>query len=185
MDWQAVSQLCTSCGMCCDGTLFSHATISNEADLALAASLGMTTLKKNERDAFALPCHHFTEQCTIYDQARPHTCSAFFCQPIRDIRRGKCDLADARRLISRAVKFRSQFVLASRAYPEFAGQSVFDICQQLNLQKQPPEQHVAMRKKYAPLYLIGARLFPLLNAINPGRKTKKALKTLPPDGLSV
>ncbi|NWF35521.1 YkgJ family cysteine cluster protein [Mariprofundus sp. KV] len=172
MDWDAVSELCTSCGMCCDGTLFGHANIKNDDDLKLASSLGLNTLQKNGRDTFELPCHHFSSKCTIYGEKRPNICGAFFCQPIRDIKNGRCDLSEANDLVSRAVKLREQFSVACLAYPEFASQSIFKIRRELHLNGMSQAQQVGMRKKYAPLYLIGARLFPLLNAIAPRRKKK-------------
>ena len=42
----AISALCVSCGLCCDGTLFKQANLKDKKDSALADSLGLKVIEK-------------------------------------------------------------------------------------------------------------------------------------------
>ena len=96
-----LSSICVSCGMCCDGTLFSKAVVRGQADEALALSLGLETFQVESTLYFRLPCHHFKGCCTVYDQARPHTCGAYFCKPLRMVKQGVLALDMARETIEK------------------------------------------------------------------------------------
>jgi hypothetical protein len=73
-----LSRLCVSCGLCCDGTLFSHVKISGSEREELARS-GIGVGEKKGRDVMWLPCGKLEGKCcTIYSQ-RPQGCRAFVC----------------------------------------------------------------------------------------------------------
>ena len=52
---EQLSDICTQCGMCCDGTLFNHAKVKNEDDRKLADSLGLTTQSTPEGKLYFHP----------------------------------------------------------------------------------------------------------------------------------
>ncbi|OIO67618.1 MAG: hypothetical protein COW18_02490 [Zetaproteobacteria bacterium CG12_big_fil_rev_8_21_14_0_65_54_13] len=163
---EQISGICTSCGMCCDGTLFRHANIKHDDDKALAETLGLTTGMKKEQQ-------HFHQQCTIYDSERPHVCGAYFCNPVREVKQQRISLQQASEMIVRAVKLNRQFNRARANFPEFADMSILQIRNALNFNEMPQEQQIEMRKKHAPLLLTGIRLFPLILEIIGPRNRKK------------
>ena len=85
---EKISKICTSCGFCCDGTLFNYAQVNDVKDLESIKKLGLTKINKEGRSFFKLPCCHFDQKCTVYDQSKPEICSKFFCEPIKKIKKG-------------------------------------------------------------------------------------------------
>lgn len=79
-----VSDLCMSCGLCCDGTLFPYGFIRDEADKKVADDLGLPVTEISEKLLFKLPCTCFSGKCTVYNKPRSYTCSAFFVLPSRN-----------------------------------------------------------------------------------------------------
>lgn len=147
---QQISEICTACGMCCDGTLFHQANIRHDDDKAVAETLGLTTDQKNDRRFFRLPCHHFSWHCTIYEQQRPHICGAYFCDPIIKTKRQQMPLSEASAMITRAVQLNRQFQNGRVNFSEFSDMSVLQIQHELHFDHLPSEQQVAMRKKICP-----------------------------------
>lgn len=179
----AISEICISCGMCCDGTLFETATIKNLKDAKLAKSIGLTIVQKNKKQHFKLPCHHFNRCCTVYDQPRPHTCSNFFCKPIKKLKNGESTVPEVRDHINEAMRYKRHFELQLRQYPEFESQSIHEIEAILCNSNMTTEQKKEHHRKYAGLYLVGIKLFPLLRLMksddDPSEdKTSKSKTTL-------
>jgi len=177
---EQISQICTSCGMCCDGTLFRKANIKNAEDAALATSIGLTTTTAEQRLAFLLPCHHFHQKCSIYGEPRPHVCGAYFCRPIRRLKQDKTTLDEVRSTIDRAMILKQKFEKECLKYPEFANRPITEIRPHLNLGKLPPEQHAPLRAKYPQLFLIGFKLFPLLAEIITTQHGRNQTETITP-----
>lgn len=90
----AVSRLCTECGMCCDGSLFSIVELGLEED----APMGPTFFDTKGVRRFAQPCPCFDSVCTIYD-ARPRTCRVFLCDTARAVQSGRLGLRQAQERI--------------------------------------------------------------------------------------
>ncbi len=82
------STLCQTCGMCCDGTLFSYARIYPE-ELKKVKSQGFNVKRKDRRTTvFTFPCHHLVDnKCSIYAD-RPKKCSGYFCRLTKQVIRG-------------------------------------------------------------------------------------------------
>jgi Fe-S-cluster containining protein len=81
-----LEQLCTSCGRCCDGSVFAG-----------------TSLEAHEQQRFgcaSLPqrCPHLTAErrCAIY-ATRPKACSSFLCVTALELKHGRTTLDEARR----------------------------------------------------------------------------------------
>ncbi len=101
------SDLCLSCGLCCDGAIFDQAGLE-PGELGLAAE-GLELVEQDGRTFFRLgcPCLNGTA-CQIYGR-RPAICSAFRCPLLRRLDSGDIDLpgalatvGEARRLADRA-----------------------------------------------------------------------------------
>ncbi len=82
-----VSDICVACGMCCDGTLFGKANLSNEQfnddyeNVLKARDLNMNVFEENGKYFFKQPCHLFNTCCTVYNQVRPRVCGTYFANP--------------------------------------------------------------------------------------------------------
>lgn len=115
-----VSELCVSCGMCCDGTLFARGFVRDEADRKVADDCGMVTLKIKETLFFNLPCHHFSTCCTIYDKPRPHTCSVYFCPPIKRHKSGEQSFEDTEQQVQTLQQQRDKLLKIASEFPELS-----------------------------------------------------------------
>lgn len=100
-DQPASSDLCLACGLCCDGSLFEHATLHPNEEEA-ARNLGLDVLGvSNTAPSFKQPCLAFNSQCTIYDQ-RPQVCQKFRCKQLLRYSYNQASLQDGLAKISRA-----------------------------------------------------------------------------------
>ncbi|SDE96729.1 hypothetical protein SAMN04487996_10874 [Dyadobacter soli] len=115
-----ISDLCVSCGMCCDGTLFPYGFVRDENDRKIADELGLTTKEIDGKLFFNMPCPHFSGCCTVYDKSRPHTCSAYFCPPLKKYRRGEQAFEDAESQIRLFREHRDKLLNAASQFPELA-----------------------------------------------------------------
>lgn len=97
--------LCVRCGLCCDGTIFDHARLVPEDDLARLEAGGFIVLPTKTGTGFALPCHHQQDRiCTLYQQWRPTVCHTFRCRLLRRFDAGEIDLAEAHVTITRTTE---------------------------------------------------------------------------------
>ena len=84
MNASAASQLCTACGMCCDGTLFSFVAVTpDEARTLRGAGVEVRDdagrLKLPQRCGALDGC-----RCTVYE-TRPFVCRRFDCLLVRSV----------------------------------------------------------------------------------------------------
>ncbi len=70
------SNICLSCGLCCDGTLIGFVELDNE-ELPAVKKL-MDIEDENGNGFFLQPCSNYCDGCTIYAN-RPKQCSNFKC----------------------------------------------------------------------------------------------------------
>lgn len=93
------TELCMSCGLCCDGTMFNHVTVDKEE----LARIRLPMLHEDgEKIAFAQPCpHHAKGSCGVYE-VRPSACVRFACALLKQLREGK----EAAPLLSKARRTR-------------------------------------------------------------------------------
>jgi len=93
--------VCLGCGLCCDGTLFSHLGVLDEQDLGFPLrQLGVKLIAEAEPPAFELPCPALADgACTIYHQGRPRACSWFVCDLAAAVAEGRTAPVQARATI--------------------------------------------------------------------------------------
>lgn len=84
------TDLCLSCGLCCDGSLFWAVPVDADED-APAALDADGWLRQ--------PCACFKGACTVYDE-RPAACRAFDCRVLQNVQAGRRDLAWAREQVA-------------------------------------------------------------------------------------
>ena len=78
-------KICVQCGFCCDGTLFSHASLQPGERSNLPPKLKQEFVQYDTGEFFRQPCAYFAGCCTIYDQPKLHICSSFRCQLLRNV----------------------------------------------------------------------------------------------------
>lgn len=87
-----LEDLCLSCGLCCDGSLFECVEVEAEEQ---AAFRGVKLVMVDERPAVPLPCcMHVTRRCSIYAR-RPARCVTFTCQLYREVEEQRVAVVDA------------------------------------------------------------------------------------------
>jgi uncharacterized protein len=101
-------QLCTACGLCCDGTLFDLVKLEGSDDGAKLKALGLpvkVSRGKTPVTRFPQPCAALCADrtCRLYAD-RPWQCRVFECGVFKDAKAGRITPAAALRLIKKARK---------------------------------------------------------------------------------
>jgi Fe-S-cluster containining protein len=98
------SDLCLSCGLCCQGVLHDLVPL-DEDELDRAARLRLPVVESPLRLAFRLPCPRLDDRrCTVYAE-RPRTCASYACELLRAYGAGEVDEATA---LGRIAEVRAQ-----------------------------------------------------------------------------
>ncbi|AXE20519.1 hypothetical protein DR864_23660 [Runella rosea] len=101
-------EICVKCGLCCDGTLFSHAVLQKGERGNLPEKIEQQYGKEGESEFFTLPCAYFEGKCTIYNQKKAVVCSAFRCQLLKTFANGDVSQKDAIKIVTDALKFKAE-----------------------------------------------------------------------------
>jgi len=90
-------ELCIECGLCCDGHLFTYASLKDdEVPDALDLGLAIDTQNTPGERYFALPCPLHDGNCSIYmDPRKPEKCSSYKCQLLNDLEANKIVIEQA------------------------------------------------------------------------------------------
>ena len=107
-------EICISCGICCDGTLFNRASLEPGEKGQLPEKIEQNYFQVNGVDKFKLPCLYFDGKCTIYDQKKAIICSAFRCQLLNNFSVGKISINDTMNVISKAKTMRKELFASYR-----------------------------------------------------------------------
>jgi hypothetical protein len=95
------SQLCTACGLCCNGVLHPYATLF-DAEIEQAREIGLDVFSHEGWPAFHLPCTRLDgAHCTVYER-RPRVCAAFRCRLLRRLHDGEVGLDEALAIVGEA-----------------------------------------------------------------------------------
>jgi hypothetical protein len=105
---KAEQKICVKCGMCCDGTLFSHASLNPGEKGNLPEGIEQQTVTEAENDYFCLPCLYFSGKCTIYKENRAYVCSSYRCQLLKDFSDKKVNVGEALKIIRQAKAMREE-----------------------------------------------------------------------------
>lgn len=129
----AFSEICLSCGMCCDGTLFSKAAIRDQAEEAIAHNSGFETFMEDQGDRFfKLPCPHFKGCCSIYDRDRPQICGNYFCKPLIKAQKGKISIDSARKTVEQTLSLRSELLKAASEIEAFKDHTIAELMNEIH-----------------------------------------------------
>ena len=103
-------QICVTCGFCCDGTLFLHASLNPGERGNLPEKIEERSYSEGGKDYFRLPCLYFTEKCSIYDRKRADICFSYRCQLLRDYADGRITAGKGMEIVSEAFKMREDLI---------------------------------------------------------------------------
>jgi uncharacterized protein len=91
--------LCTSCGLCCDGSLFADIELKNRRESLALESFGLAVEDGDDAELLMQPCGALKgTRCSIYHY-RPTCCRSFECRLLRDVEEGKRTITDAREIV--------------------------------------------------------------------------------------
>ncbi len=90
--------LCTKCGVCCNGSFFDLAGI-HPSDLN-EETRKLDIVVTGDKLQIKLPCRaHINNRCTIYEQ-RPWVCRAYECKLLKECKQGKVEEREAIEVIN-------------------------------------------------------------------------------------
>jgi hypothetical protein len=92
------SRLCTACGLCCNGAMFSRAKAAPE-EVDRIGSYGLDVIERTDGAWFKLPCSLLEGgSCTIYAD-RFSVCRGFSCILLKRLRGGEIGLEEGLELV--------------------------------------------------------------------------------------
>ena len=103
-------EICVTCGLCCDATLYMHANLQPGERGNLPLKIEAVSVSEGGKDFFRLPCGYFSGSCTIYDCRRAEVCSTYRCKLLRNYSGGFISREDALRTVREAVAMRDAIV---------------------------------------------------------------------------
>jgi Fe-S-cluster containining protein len=94
-------ELCSACGLCCDGTLYGRVVLDTGEAEGLAR-LRLPVIQDGNERGLPQPCAaHGPDGCTIYEH-RPRSCAVYECAVYRQLRHGEITAEAARSRVSEA-----------------------------------------------------------------------------------
>lgn len=105
---RAEQKICVTCGMCCDGTLFLHASLNPGEKGSLPEKIENNSFSEGDNDYFRLPCNYFKGKCTIYNTKRADVCGSYRCQLLKDFADKKNSINEALSIIRHATVLREE-----------------------------------------------------------------------------
>ena len=91
------SNICLSCGLCCDGTLIGFVELNTQEKTELREL--MDIVESNEKGFFLQPCNKYCDGCTIYSQ-RPKQCASYKCGLLKSVEQKELDFNLALEIIN-------------------------------------------------------------------------------------
>lgn len=81
-------ELCLSCGLCCDGSIFTVIPLSQNKILSGKNQVPLHDISRQKSNFLEQPCSHYIgNSCSIYhDPSKPHVCSQFKCRLLFELK---------------------------------------------------------------------------------------------------
>ncbi len=122
MNADAVSTLCLHCGLCCNGSLFTHiAPRPGELEVLRAAGARVRLVERRDGSCvIGLPCPALEgTRCSAYEQ-RPVGCRDFVCRTASALAADTIDQAQA---LARVDEAKRRIALVAQQLPVGAGEA--------------------------------------------------------------
>jgi Fe-S-cluster containining protein len=99
--------LCLTCGLCCDGTLFSSVRLKPDDEITALKAVGIHIVSDSERNIFTQPCAaHKKCACLVYEN-RPQDCRTYKCELLKRFERDDIFHEAALNIINKAVSLKN------------------------------------------------------------------------------
>ena len=147
------SDLCITCGLCCNGTLFDYADLK-EHEFEQVVRLGMKPADDTNKTGFSLPCPQLDgTKCSCYGD-RPSVCGDFMCELVDTLTTGEMSLDETQHVVARTKEIsnelRAQLRAATGGGPEL---SIYQLTVQLADVSKLSGDERAFRREHAAMYL--------------------------------
>lgn len=83
------TELCSACGMCCNGVLFHTVRLQGDDSAQALVALGLRVKHKTKGDFFNQPCVAYRESCCTIYESRPQRCRLFECKQLLRVTSGE------------------------------------------------------------------------------------------------
>lgn len=122
------SDLCRSCGLCCDGTLFGFVKIQPEDAVEPLRLAGITITTGETTPRLTLACAAHRDGCCQVYADRPSNCRSYQCKLLTRFSKGVITWDDAQEPMGRMRRLRAQLrAEAERVRPGLGSMSVVGI----------------------------------------------------------
>jgi hypothetical protein len=175
--FDAATNLCTSCGLCCSGVVLSGVLLA-PAELPWAAKHRLPIVETPRGPAFAQPCALLVEsRCGGYE-GRPGACRRFVCDLLAGVEAGERELSGA---VGEVVALRAE-VSALEAQMEPASRArTWQLAALVADPTTPPAVHAASLAELGPLASALAALRARIDAkiVSPERNAARLARSSP------
>ena len=101
-------EICISCGLCCDGTLFDRAVLKSGEKGSLPKKIEVNYFKSEQKEFFRLPCPYHNGKCLIYKYKKAHVCSAYRCKLLYSYEKDYLSFNETAAIVLQAKAYRSE-----------------------------------------------------------------------------
>jgi Fe-S-cluster containining protein len=153
---RASADLCQSCGLCCDGTLFRVVQLKPQDDVHTLMMAGIAVMTDDNAGRFRQPCAAYQGCCRIY-ASRPSACRAYQCHLLKRYSNGAVTRTEAGAQIANLRLLREQLAIeVERVRPGMGRLSVAEIKKMIPAERLANDED--LHKLWAPVVM---RLFAL------------------------
>jgi uncharacterized protein len=116
--------LCTSCGLCCDGSLFAEVELGSRRESFSVESMGLDVDESDEDNRTPIlnqPCAALkTRRCTVY-KFRPGCCRTFECRLLQQAKAGAISFDNAKTQVADVLREIRKIKTLLGSFPSASG----------------------------------------------------------------
>ncbi|MEM1039502.1 MAG: hypothetical protein AAGI12_08525 [Pseudomonadota bacterium] len=154
--------LCISCGLCCDGTLYQSVQLfegdPGENLIALGAEISPLETVSEMQTVMKLGCAAHQDGCCQVYAHRPKHCQRFECRTLKAVASGTMSFSDAQTIISDTIAVCDALKKTAEDIDPALGDKSVQELMKLCHDTLTPETSVDQRVLYAPMLIEAAVL---------------------------
>jgi Fe-S-cluster containining protein len=107
--------LCLTCGLCCDGALFSSVRLKPDDEVTPLKAAGINFVSNGDSNEFKQPCAaHKNCTCAVYAN-RPQECRTYKCELLKRFERNDISHGSALEIINKMISLKNEVNALARA----------------------------------------------------------------------
>ena len=172
---QALAEdLCTNCGLCCNGTVFKCAMIEQDEDTGALKAMGARFTVENQQIELVLPCvAHIDGRCSVYPH-RFKICESFRCKLLQDYLRGKVSRDRALEVVGETSLHTNRVEeLIRKTYDEGESETLLELYRNFRKAYEEKNEAASFEERYKHIVLEYVALDYRLDKYFRGRVKKK------------